>query len=371
VVCGCCGGAFSQLGKDYLGCSRARNAGACRNTARLRRSALERQVLAALGSSLMRPEMVAVFCDAFIAEWNRMAAEMSSGARAHADELKAVERKIANLVEAIEDGLADPGVRQRLADLRARQRVLLDQEGKATPAPPALHPNLAQVYAKRVTALREALDAGDGAEVLEAARALIETVVVSPPDDPGDPPCIELTGNLMAMLRAGGVNTAAGGATFGSCLSAMLAGSTKGELGEKFPSPPARDQPPGSIVVIVVVIIVAVAEPARTVVRRNGPAPPRRALPPGLVAHPAAAAPLVLHLEALHHRAAAVRAVRRRIRGLAPGIGRERREPEGEQAGHGGAADMAHGEGLPVCWPTRCGPRGTSLGRNKGETGAV
>jgi len=218
VVSGCCGGAFSLLGKDYLGCSRRKNGGACRNTARVRRSALERQVLAALGSSLMPPDMIAAFCDAFIAEWNRIAAETSSGAKARQDELKVVERKIVNLVEAIEDGLADPDVKQRLAELRTRQRALLDQEHPATPAPPALHPNLSQVYAKRVTALRKALDAGDGEEVLEAARALIEMVVVSPPDDPEDLPGIELTGNLMAMLRAGGVNTSAGKATFGSCL---------------------------------------------------------------------------------------------------------------------------------------------------------
>ena len=196
-------------------------------------------MLAALGSSLMRPEALEAFCDAFIAEWNRMATEMSSGARAKHGELKVIERKIANLVEAIEDGLADPGVRQRLEELRARQRTLVARDGPATPAPPALHPNLAQVYAKRVAALREALDAGDGEEVLEAARALIDTVVVSPPGDPGDPPGIELTGNIMAMLKAGGVNTSAGSAAFGSCLSAMLAGSTKEEQGEKFPSPPA------------------------------------------------------------------------------------------------------------------------------------
>jgi len=73
--------------------------------------------------------------------------------------------------------------------------------------------------------------------VLEAARALVEIVVVSPPGGPDGPPGIELTGNLVDMLLAGGVNTATGGAAFGSCLSAMLSGSRRSELGEKFPSP--------------------------------------------------------------------------------------------------------------------------------------
>lgn len=238
VVCGCCGGAFSLLGKDYLGCSRAKNAGACRNKTRVRRSVLEHRVLAALGNQLMRPDLVGEFCDAFINEWNRIAAEMSAGTKIRQDALKTVERKIANLVEAIADGIAVPGVRAKLDELETRRRELEEGLVAAPPVPPALHPNLAEVYAKRVAALREALDAGDGEEVLEAARALIDTIVVSPPDDPSDPPGIELTGNLMAMLRAGGVNIAAGGATFGLCLAAMTDSSTKGGLGEKFPSPP-------------------------------------------------------------------------------------------------------------------------------------
>jgi len=52
-----------------------------------------------------------------------------------------------------QDGLADPGVRRRLEELRARQRTLLPQDGPATSAPPVFHPNLVLVYAKRVSAL--------------------------------------------------------------------------------------------------------------------------------------------------------------------------------------------------------------------------
>ena len=54
---------------------------------------------------------------------------------------------------------------------------------------------------------REALDAGDGTEALEAARALIEKVVVSSPDDPDGEPSIELLGDLMALLQSAGAMT--------------------------------------------------------------------------------------------------------------------------------------------------------------------
>ncbi|WP_206035758.1 zinc ribbon domain-containing protein, partial [Roseomonas sp. HF4] len=214
VTCGCCGGGFSAMGKDDLGCRTARNGGTCRHTTRGRRAVLEERVLRALATQLMRPDLVAEFCATFIAEWSRLAAEASAGAEARQRDLQAVERKIGNLVGAIADGLEAPGVQQKLADLEARRqdpRAALDATSAA--APPALHLNLAQAYVKTVADLRRAIAAEDGAEALEAARALIDTVVVSPPDDPGDPPGIALTGTLMAMLKAGGADLAPGGKT--------------------------------------------------------------------------------------------------------------------------------------------------------------
>jgi hypothetical protein len=41
--------------------------------------------------------------------------------------------------------------------------------------------------------------------LLEAARTLIDRVIIQPPEDDDDPPVIELVGDLMAMLKAGGV----------------------------------------------------------------------------------------------------------------------------------------------------------------------
>jgi len=82
------------------------------------------------------------------------------------------------------------------------------------PAPPTLHPSLAQVYAGRVAVLREALDASDGEAAFETWRALIETVVAPPPDDPDDRPRIEPTGNLMAMLDGSTEREARAGVPF-------------------------------------------------------------------------------------------------------------------------------------------------------------
>lgn len=72
-----------------------------------------------------------------LGEWNRRAAEISSAGKARADELKVIALKLANLVDAIEHGRADPGVRQRCEDLRLGAD-LLEQVALACTARPKL-----------------------------------------------------------------------------------------------------------------------------------------------------------------------------------------------------------------------------------------
>ena len=224
------------MGKDYLGCDDAKNRGRCRNTHRVRRPTLEARVLAALGTKLMRPEALVSFCDGFIAEWNRLAAEISADAAAREQTLRAVERKIENLIEAIANGVKAGGVQKKLEELEAR-KVALESESQQQPQPaPALHPSLATVYAGRVARLREALDAGDGTEALEAARALIDKVVISPPDHPDGEPGIELVGDLMALLRVAGAMPDSQEASAGAEVLRVFRSSAKG--GEREFTPP-------------------------------------------------------------------------------------------------------------------------------------
>ncbi len=52
-----------------------------------------------------------------------------------------------------------------------------------------------------------AIQEEDAPEALEAARALIDRIIVSPPNDDG-PPEIELIGQLAAMLGTAGLGSA-------------------------------------------------------------------------------------------------------------------------------------------------------------------
>jgi hypothetical protein len=71
---------------------------------------------------------------------------------------------------------------------------------------PVLHPALAEMYRERLAKLRETLESQGGREALEAARALIDCVEISPPTDGEPGPRIELIGHLTALLRTAGVD---------------------------------------------------------------------------------------------------------------------------------------------------------------------
>ncbi|WP_431305748.1 recombinase family protein [Sediminicoccus sp. BL-A-41-H5] len=205
VFCGGCGALMQASGKDYLACRVAIAHGPCTNRRSVRRGALEGRILDALGSELMRPDLVAVFAEEFTQEWNRLAVDRSSERPNLQRELGAVERKLSGLIDAIADGLRAPGLQGRLDTLTGRkaelERLLVDAE--AASATPSLHPNLAEVYRSKVTSLRAEMQKSASPEVREALRELVSRVEVHPGGEDGTGPRIELLGHLGALLRAG------------------------------------------------------------------------------------------------------------------------------------------------------------------------
>ena len=76
AFCGNCGGSLSAIGKDYLACATARNKGTCTNKRGIRREIVEDQILDALRTQLMQPDLVREFSTAFIAEINHQRARL-------------------------------------------------------------------------------------------------------------------------------------------------------------------------------------------------------------------------------------------------------------------------------------------------------
>ena len=177
------------MGKDRYGCSTYRSKGTCGNDRTITRLEIEERVLAGLKERLLAPELVGEF----IAEVTRLTnAQAREGAQRRAvleQEIGRVERSIAGLLKAIEDGLYTPAMKDKMQALERRRTELLGEVEQA-PAPSTgvvqLMPNLAEVYARKVAALEEALnDEAVKAEAAELLRATIDKVVLTPRDGGG------------------------------------------------------------------------------------------------------------------------------------------------------------------------------------------
>ncbi len=202
VKCGCCHGALNAVGRDYLACLNARKRGTCDNRKGIRRARLEELVLSALKHRLMQPDLVKEFVAAFHEEVNRDRRDQESVLGVHRRELTGVTSKLEGLVNAIADGLRTPGLLRTLETLEAR-KVALEREIEAAPPPaPRIHPNVAELYRRKVESLHEALNSKDTkTEATEILRGLIEAINVRPSKYGLE---VELVGNIVRMLKLPG-----------------------------------------------------------------------------------------------------------------------------------------------------------------------
>ena len=200
LVCGCCGGGYTIVGSERYGCAKRRSAGLCGNDRTIMRHELEARVLGGLKERLMAPELV----EAFIAEFNATLAEAAGSRRQETAQaqsrLAATERKIASILKAVEDGLYNPSMKQRLTALET-EKAELQQQLAAVPAvtPIVPHPNLPAVYRRKVERLTETLDDPTiRTEAMEVVRSLIDRIVLHPRAGGGLD--IQLHGDLVEIL---------------------------------------------------------------------------------------------------------------------------------------------------------------------------
>jgi site-specific DNA recombinase len=197
--CGDCGAPLATVGKDYLACGTARRQGTCENRHGIRRGALEGLILDALKEQLMAPEVVAEFVREFHAEVNRQQHQSQLALVQRRREHDEVSRKLAGLIEAIADGLRAPGLQAKLDQFETRKAELAAELEQGTPSPVRLHPNLAELYRKKVADLETALsDPATQSEALEILRGLVERVEMRVDEDGFK---IELTGEIAHMLK--------------------------------------------------------------------------------------------------------------------------------------------------------------------------
>jgi hypothetical protein len=124
-------------------------------------------------------------------------------------ELDGVERKIAGIFKAIEDGTYSPALKERLAAHEKRKaEIAALLAGSADRQVVHLHPNLSEIYRRKVAELEAELN-NDAvkAEASEILRTLIDKIVLQPAADAPDGLNAELHGDLAAILSLCGEGT--------------------------------------------------------------------------------------------------------------------------------------------------------------------
>ena len=201
LECCVCGGSYAMRGQDRYGCSNHVMNGSCANGRGIARSVLEGRVLAGLRDRLMAPKAAAEAMRAYAEETNRLNRERRASGESDRKELAGVEKKIADIVAAIEDGGYTRALTDRLRELEARQDELRERLATAPADIPDIHPNVAGLYRRKVERLAEALRAPrERDEAAEAVRGLIERVVLTPGAKRGEMDAT-LYGDLGAVLE--------------------------------------------------------------------------------------------------------------------------------------------------------------------------
>jgi site-specific DNA recombinase len=197
VICGTCDGPISVHRAREYRCNGAAR-GLCDNRVAIKREVLEVRVLAILAEPMMDPELAEAFAAEFTAEWNRLAGHHAAAEGQVRRGLDAVERKLGNLLYAAE-GIRGAGLQAKLSAAEAEVEGLRRSLAEAKPTPVRLLPNLGDAYGRTVARLREALNEGNNPEAADAARALIDRVIIHPTPR-GTPPRITVEGHSAQML---------------------------------------------------------------------------------------------------------------------------------------------------------------------------
>ncbi|GLS20687.1 hypothetical protein GCM10007874_37040 [Labrys miyagiensis] len=157
--------------------------------------------MAGLKERLVSADAVAEAVRAYAQETNRLNHERRARSEQDRKALDKIERAIAGMMSAIEDGLYQPTMKARMEDLERQKAEVIERLAKAPTDVPDLHPNIATLYRKRVEQFTLTLaDHEGGRQAAEALCSLIGEIVLTPGDRRGEVHA-ELRGELFGILE--------------------------------------------------------------------------------------------------------------------------------------------------------------------------
>ncbi|MER9864065.1 recombinase family protein [Mesorhizobium sp. M0185] len=204
VRCGCCGASYTVKNRDQLACAAHREKGTCTNNRTIRVGELEKRVLAGIQRRLLAPDAIAGFLAEYHAEHKRLNAMNRERQREVERRHAGIDRQIANIVDAIADGVATISMKSKLLDLE-REKENLARELQAMAAAESIvefHPAAVTVYRRQVSELQDALQS-DECERHEAARiirSLVTAIEIIPTEGRGQVE-LKVRGALAELLN--------------------------------------------------------------------------------------------------------------------------------------------------------------------------
>ena len=126
------------------------------------------------------PEIAAEAMRAYAEETNRLNRERRARGEADRKALADVEKKLKEIVTAIEDGGYSRPFMTRLRQLEARQDELAERLSRAPVDIPDVHPNVAGIYRRKVERLAEALQRPQERDEAAGAIRAIDHITLTP-----------------------------------------------------------------------------------------------------------------------------------------------------------------------------------------------
>ena len=131
LKCGCCGGNYVIVGKDYYGCATRKDRGdsVCSNNLKVRKHVAERILLRHIREDLLGDEAY----QEFLKELDKAIEELNPHASHWEQELAEARAEKENILSAIRAGIITPSTKQALADAEARElaaQVEIDKAAK-------------------------------------------------------------------------------------------------------------------------------------------------------------------------------------------------------------------------------------------------
>jgi site-specific DNA recombinase len=132
--------------QDRYGCLNHFRRGSCDNNRTIRRTVIEQRALSGLTEKLVSAEAVAEAVRGYHEELNRQKRERRAQTAADRQALPKVERAIAGIIAAIEDGMYQPAMKARMTELEQQKVEMSARLAADTPQLPDVNPNIAEIY---------------------------------------------------------------------------------------------------------------------------------------------------------------------------------------------------------------------------------